>query len=89
MNSLGEGAVVPHQAAERISDFFTWLENLYRRNLEAAAAEGALCARADVQQLAAALVVFDQGLAIAARLPGQGGDLESAALALLACVSAR
>ncbi|MEY4549149.1 MAG: hypothetical protein RL685_5344 [Pseudomonadota bacterium] len=89
VNSLGEAETIPVEAAERVQGFFTWLEALYRRNLEAAAAQGALCAPADVHRLAAALVVFDQGLAIASRLPGPNRDLTGDALCLLDCISAQ
>lgn len=87
VNSLGERGSVPQKAAERISDFFNWLEALYRHNLEAAAAQGALCHDANTESLAAALVVFDQGLAIASRIPGRARDLANQALSLLACLT--
>jgi TetR/AcrR family transcriptional regulator, transcriptional repressor for nem operon len=84
VNSLADVENIPIPAAARVRRFFTWLETLYRRNLELAVAAGELEPNTDVEDLAAALVMFDQGLALAARSPSQRRRLVRAALALLA-----
>lgn len=88
VNSLAEIASIPPAAVVQVQTFFAWLESLYRQNLAAAARAGALRKDADVAGLAAALVSFDQGLAIASRSVTQRQTLARSALALLDCICA-
>jgi TetR/AcrR family transcriptional regulator, transcriptional repressor for nem operon len=83
VNSLADVENIPDQAAARVRRFFAWLETLYRRNVEAAVAAGELDANTDAESLATALLVFDQGLAVASRSRWQRKQLVRAALALL------
>jgi TetR/AcrR family transcriptional regulator, transcriptional repressor for nem operon len=83
VNSLADVENIPGPAAARVRRFFAWLATLYRHNVEAAVAAGELDASTDVEGLSAALLVFDQGLAVAARSRSQRKQLVRAALALL------
>jgi TetR/AcrR family transcriptional repressor of nem operon len=83
VNSLAESASIPAEALERVQDFFRWLEGLYLQNLEAAARAGTLRPGVDVARVASALVVYDQGLAVASRSSAQSSGLSDGALALL------
>jgi len=86
VNSLAQACTLPRAALTRIHRFFRWLENLYRENLSAALAAGALRPGADIDGLAAALVAFDQGLAVASRCERQRTTLVNGALTLLASI---
>jgi TetR/AcrR family transcriptional repressor of nem operon len=88
VNSLAEITVIPAPAELRIRRFFRWLEGLYEANLAAAARAGALRPHTHRKQVASALVVFDQGLAIAARSDRRRGNLADAALGFLAALRA-
>lgn len=88
VNSLADIENVPGPAAARIRRFFSWLETLYRKNLEAALEAGEIAQSTDVEGLATALLVFDQGLAVASRSPAQRQQLVRAALALLTSLTA-
>ena len=88
VNSLGEFEVIPSAAVRRIQSFFRWLTGLYCANLEAAARGGGLKGSPDMQELARALVVFDQGLAIASRSTSMRRHLASAATQLLRSIRA-
>jgi TetR/AcrR family transcriptional regulator, transcriptional repressor for nem operon len=83
VNSLADVANIPPAGAAQVRRFFAWLETLYRRNVQAAVGAGELERRTDVEGLAAALLVFDQGLAVAVRSSSQRKQLVRAALALL------
>jgi TetR/AcrR family transcriptional repressor of nem operon len=83
VNTLAESASIPAEALERVQGFFRWLEGLYARNLAAAARAGTLRPGLDVALVASALVVYDQGLAVASRSSAQRGVLADGALALL------
>jgi AcrR family transcriptional regulator len=89
VNSLADIENIPPGAGARARRFFAWLETLYRRNLEAAVESGDLERTTDVEGLAAALLVFDQGLAVAGRSPSQRKDVVRAALALLSSLERR
>ncbi len=86
VNVIAERDAVPKMAVHRAQSFFDWLAKVYERNLRASKRRGDLGDRADVTALASALVVFDQGLAIACKAGSRVGDLSSAGLALLRAV---
>lgn len=88
VNSLAECTSIPRQALVRVHAFFDWLKALYAQNLRAAAKDGTLRPGVDIGHLAAAFVVYDQGLAIASRSPVQASDLPEGALSLLAAIRA-
>jgi TetR/AcrR family transcriptional regulator, transcriptional repressor for nem operon len=83
VNALGERAQLPGTAIHRIDRFFDRVRALYQANLEHARRLGLLPDDADLAGLAEALLVFDQGLAIAGKSPRQREHLRAAADALL------
>jgi TetR/AcrR family transcriptional regulator, transcriptional repressor for nem operon len=83
VNSLAESASSPPAALARVHAFFDWLQDMYRQNLAAALGDGSLAIGSDIDSLAAALVAFDQGLAIASRSPRQREALAKSACALV------
>jgi TetR/AcrR family transcriptional regulator, transcriptional repressor for nem operon len=89
VNSLADIENVPPGAAARARRFFAWLETLYRRNLEAAVQSGDLEQTTDLKGLAAALLVFDQGLAVAGRSQSQRKHVVRAGLALLSSLASK
>lgn len=88
VNALGERANLPAAAIHRVDRFFDRVRALYRANLEHARQSRQLSAAVDLAALAEALLVFDQGLAIAGRSPRQREHLRAASDALLDCVVA-
>ena len=89
VNSLAECASIPRPALLRAQQFFAWLQSLYEQNLRAAGCDGTLRRGAHIDHLAAALVVYDQGLAIASRSNVQASDLSEGAMSLLAAIRVR
>jgi len=83
INSLSEGPNVPADAQQRIDDFFRYVHDLYFKHLEAAQTAKDLREDLDLHASAEALVVFDQGLAIAGMSSVQRPLLKSAAKAFL------
>lgn len=83
VNALGERTQLPGAAIHRIDRFFDGVRARYQANLEHAGRQGQLSDDADLAALAEALLVFDQGLAIAGRSPRQRDHLRAAADALL------
>jgi len=86
VTSLTERASLPTAAVDRIACFFDGVRELYAENLRAAQDAGELDGTHDVIALAEALLVFDQGLAVAGKSPGQRTSLRAASHALLDAV---
>lgn len=83
VNALGERAGIPEEAVERMDAFFGWVRERYEGHLRAAERAGELRAGADPRELAAALLAFDEGLAVAGRLPGERRRLAAGVAAFL------
>ncbi len=83
VNSLAERASVPAAATSRIDAFFERVGALYEVNLVAAKQAGAISSDADTAGLAQALLIFDQGLAVAGKSQSQRRRLQGAIAALL------
>jgi TetR/AcrR family transcriptional repressor of nem operon len=88
VNSLGERGEIPAPALARIDTFFRWVRQRYARHLRAAARHGELRPGADPDALASALLAFDQGLAVAGKLPGERKRLAASVRALLEVMAA-
>lgn len=86
VTSLTERRRLPAAAVDRITTFFAGVRTLYAENLRAAADMGELEGTHDIPALAEALLVFDQGLAVAGKSPGQRASLRAASHALLDAV---
>jgi TetR/AcrR family transcriptional repressor of nem operon len=86
VTSLAERPSLPAAAVDRIARFFESVRALYAENLRAAQQVGELDTAQDVIALAEALLVFDQGLAVAGKSPGQRRTLHAASGALLDAV---
>ena len=83
VNSLGQRSEIPAPARRRVDAFFRWVEGRYAHHLEVACDAGALRSGADPAALAAGLVAFDQGLAVAAAAPSRASALRGAVAAWL------
>jgi TetR/AcrR family transcriptional repressor of nem operon len=73
VNSLGERGEIPNDAARLIDTFFEGVGARYAVHLRAARDRGEIPSRVDPEALAEALLALDQGLAVAATLPGRRG----------------
>lgn len=81
VNSLAENAKIPAAAQQRIDAFFRSVKKLFERHLLAARDAGTISAGMSPSALSEALLVFDQGLAIAGRSGAQRPHLRSAVAA--------
>lgn len=86
VTSLTQLPCLPTAAVARIARFFDGVRELYAKNLRAAQDAGELDQTHDVLALAEALLVFDQGLAVAGKSPGQRKSLRAASHTLLDAV---
>jgi len=78
INSIADDANIPPLSHVQISTFFRRIQSLYERHLKAAQDEGVLSAHASTGTLSEALLVFDQGLAIAGKIETQRPHLHAA-----------
>ncbi len=87
INSLAEDANIPAAAQQRIDEFFRTVKKLFRRHLVAARDAGDIAAGTSLSGLSEALLVFDQGLAIAGKSGAQRPHLRAAIKAFLDAVA--
>lgn len=83
VNSLGERTEIPAEALARMDAFFGWVRDRYARHFRLARDRGELRPGSDPDALASALLAFDQGLAVAGKLPGERPGLARAVASFL------
>ncbi len=88
INSLAEDAAIPQMAQERINEFFRYVKGLFRQHLAAARDAQEIATDASLSSLSEALLVFDQGLAIAGKSSTQRPHLRAATSAFLDSLAA-
>lgn len=86
VNTLAERESVPPAALEKVDRFFAMVRQLYADNLLAARDNGDIRPDVNLADLAAALVTFDQGIAIAVKSPLQQTQTQKAVQALLSAI---
>ncbi len=88
INSLAEEVVIPVHAQKRIDEFFRGVKELFRKHLAAAQEAGEIAQSISLSGLSEALLVFDQGLAVAGKSDAQKPHLRAAIVAFLDTLAA-
>ncbi len=78
VNSLAEREILPDEATETVDRFFDEVRRLFEENLQAAQHAGELRGDVDLGALAATILSFDNGLAIAGKHPSTRKELADA-----------
>ena len=89
VNTLAENATVASQALVTIDRFFQSVQTRFEKHLMFAQNKGDISSKVSTMCLAQALVVFDQGLAIAGKSESQRPSLLSSVEALFSALTAQ